>query len=104
MSKHTHSPKPLALAALLLGAAAIAFAPILVRLSDTSPGASAFWRMALASPPLWLWVYASERNVAPSGGAQWKLLILAGLFFAADLGAWHWSILFTSVEIGRAHV
>ena len=97
MSKHTHSPKPLALAALLLGAAAIAFAPILVRLSDTSPGASAFWRMALASPPLWLWVYASERNVAPSGGAQWKLLILAGLFFAADLGAWHWSILFTSV-------
>ena len=97
MSRHTHSPKPLAIAALLLGAAAIAVAPILVRLSDTSPGASAFWRMALASLPLWLWVYASERNIVPSGGAQWKLLTIAGLFFAADLGAWHWSILFTSV-------
>ena len=98
MSTHAHSPNPLAIAALLIGAAAIAFAPILVRVSDTSPTASAFWRMALASPPLWLWVYASERNVLYSGRAQWKLLILAGLFFAADLGAWHWSILFTSVS------
>ena len=97
MSRHMHSPNPFAITALLLGAAAIAFAPILVRITDTSPTASAFWRMALASPPLWLWVYASERNGAPAGRAQWKLLLPAGLFFAADLGAWHWSILFTSV-------
>jgi hypothetical protein len=40
--------KTLAFAALLLGAAAIAFAPIFVRLSDTAPSASAFWRVALA--------------------------------------------------------
>ena len=38
------SRKSLAFAALLLGAAAIAFAPIFVRLSDTGPSASAFWR------------------------------------------------------------
>jgi hypothetical protein len=49
--------KTLAFAALLAGAAAIAFAPIFVRLADTGPTASAFWRMALAAAPLWLWVW-----------------------------------------------
>ena len=97
MSSPTLSRKPLAIAALLFGAAAIAFAPILVRLSDASPTASAFWRMALATPVLWLWVIAAERYEAPASNRQWKLLFLAGLFFAADLGVWHWSIIFTSV-------
>lgn len=91
------SRKPLAIAALLLGAAAIAFAPIFVRLSDTSPTASAFWRMALAVPPLWAWVLASERGGGPCRPAQSKLLILAGVFFACDLGALHFAILLTSV-------
>ncbi|MBK5105074.1 MAG: hypothetical protein JJE42_12570, partial [Burkholderiales bacterium] len=45
MSQAEASRKTLAFAALLLGAAAIAFAPIFVRLSDTAPGASAFWRV-----------------------------------------------------------
>ncbi|MEQ1516552.1 MAG: DMT family transporter [Usitatibacteraceae bacterium] len=101
MSSLHPSRKPLAIAALLFGAAAIAFAPILVRLSDTSPAASAFWRMALAAPILWVWVLlserASERNLPLAKHRQWKLLALAGLFFAADLGSWHWSIVFTSV-------
>jgi drug/metabolite transporter (DMT)-like permease len=96
MSSAAKSPKTIAIAALLLGAAAIAFAPVLVRVSDISPTASAFWRMALAAPVLWVWVFAAERNSAPAAG-QWKLLFLAGIFFAADLGTWHWSILFTSV-------
>jgi len=39
---------------LLAGGCAIAFAPIFVRLSDTGPVASAFWRTALAAPLLWL--------------------------------------------------
>ena len=105
MSTPLVSHKPLAVAALLVGAASIAFAPIFVRVSDTSPTASAFWRMALAAPPLWLWVFASERFWHPdakaewirSGKLHWKLLILAGLFFAADLGVWHFSIFFTLV-------
>ena len=97
MSSHLLTTKPLAIAALLLGAAAIAIAPVFVRLSDTSPAASAFWRMALAAPVLWLWVFASERNSAPAGKPQWNLLIFAGLCFAGDLGAWHWSITLTSV-------
>src|SRR5438309_11193880 len=46
---------------LLAGGCAIAFAPIFVRLSDTGPVASAFWRTALASPLLWIWL-ARERK------------------------------------------
>ena len=93
--------KKLAIAALLLGAAAIAFAPIFVRLSDASPTASAFWRVALATLPLWLWVLASERKRRGSGAAAaplpWKALVLAGFFFAGDLAVWHVSIRYTSV-------
>jgi len=96
MSQAEASRKTLAFAALLLGAAAIAFAPIFVRLSDTAPGASAFWRVALASAPLCLWMRLSPR--APGAAPlPWKALVIAGLCFAGDLGAWHVSILYTSV-------
>jgi drug/metabolite transporter (DMT)-like permease len=85
---------------LLAGGCAIAFAPIFVRLSDTGPVASAFWRTALATPFLWAYVLATPREATPSkDGAQslWIPLLLAGLFFASDLGVWHWSIVWTSV-------
>lgn len=96
MNQADASRKTLAFAALLLGAAAIAFAPIFVRLSDTAPSASAFWRVALAAAPLWLWLRLSPRaeGAAP---LPWKPLIIAGLCFAGDLGAWHVSIMYTSV-------
>ena len=79
---------------LLAGGCAIAFAPIFVRLSDTGPVASAFWRCALAVPILWGVVLA--RRTPPEKLSRWPLLG-AGLFFAADLGVWHWSIVWTSV-------
>ena len=90
------SRKTLAFAALLLGAAAIAFAPIFVRLADTGPSASAFWRVALAAAPLLLWMRLSPR---PQGAQRlpWKALTIAGLCFAGDLGAWHVSIMYTTV-------
>jgi drug/metabolite transporter (DMT)-like permease len=82
----------------LLGAAAIAFAPIFVRLADTGPTASAFWRVALAMGPLWLWVWMSPRGTAQAAAPlPWKSLVIAGLCFAGDLGAWHISIMYTSV-------
>ena len=81
---------------LLAGGCAIAFAPILVRLSDTGPVASAFWRTALAAPLLWIWVWRQKES-AVDGQSHWPALILAGLFFALDLGVWHWSIVWTSV-------
>ena len=103
-----------AFACLIAGGVAIAFAPIFVRLSDTGPVASAFWRTALAAPLLWIWLFASLRGSESSPtqdassslpaaqsrqwtGAQFPALFLAGLFFALDLGVWHWSIVWTSV-------
>jgi drug/metabolite transporter (DMT)-like permease len=81
---------------LLAGGCAIAFAPIFVRLADTGPVASAFWRCALAVPVLWAWVALKARDEGKSR-VSWLPLALAGLFFAADLGVWHFSILYTSV-------
>jgi drug/metabolite transporter (DMT)-like permease len=94
---------------LLAGGCSIAFAPIFVRLSDTGPVASAFWRCALAVPVLLVWAKA-RRNGADSereNGARLQnqrgspsplySLVLAGLFFACDLGVWHFSILYTTV-------
>jgi drug/metabolite transporter (DMT)-like permease len=95
MSQPEASRKTLAFAALLLGAAAIAFAPIFVRLSDTAPSASAFWRVALAAAPLWLWMRLAPR--ATDASLPWKPLVIAGLCFAGDLGAWHLAITYTSV-------
>ena len=89
-----------AFACLLAGGVCIAFAPIFVRLSDTGPLASAFWRVALAIPVVWAWAALSgapRREKAPAGRTHFRYLFLAGLFFALDLGVWHWSIVWTSV-------
>ena len=80
---------------LLAGGCAIGFAPIFVRLADTGPVASAFWRCALAAPLLWAGVFGSRDSPPPH--SHWTALILAGIFFALDLGFWHWSIVWTSV-------
>jgi drug/metabolite transporter (DMT)-like permease len=91
----------LALLALFGGALGIAFAPIFVRLSPVGPSATAFWRLTLALPALWLWVLLEKQQQ----GVQWRFpnraavirLGLAGLFFSGDLAVWHWSIRLTSV-------
>jgi drug/metabolite transporter (DMT)-like permease len=54
MHAPTERAARLALPALLLGAVGIAFAPIFVRLSETGPLATGFWRMALSVPALLL--------------------------------------------------
>ena len=84
---------------LLAGGCAIAFAPIFVRLSDTGPLASAFWRTALAVPVLWIWVLTRPLSLQGAGRGEGNFvpLVLAGIFFAIDLGVWHFSIVFTSV-------
>ncbi|MEC5159960.1 drug/metabolite transporter (DMT)-like permease [Janthinobacterium sp. CG_23.3] len=89
----------LAFCALLLGGAAIGFAGIMMRLSDVNPVASAFWRMALAAPMLWVWAWASARGDRAAGlrTDYSTVLLLAGFFFAADMGVWHVSLHFTSV-------
>ncbi len=87
------------LVALLLGSALLAFGPMLVRLADVGPVASAFWRMALATPVLLLVaLMVRRRDPPPLSLAQlpWGLAFVAGGFFAADLAAWHLGIVRTS--------
>lgn len=90
---------PLAFAALIAGAVAMGVSPIFVRLAEVGPFTSAFWRVALALPALWLWS-ALERPApdapAPDASAQWSV-VAAGLFFAADLTFWHLAIMHTTV-------
>ena len=87
-----------AVAALLVGAAAIASSALFVKVSETGPIATAFWRVALALPVLWTWsVIGSRGGHVASFMAERRLIIAAGLFFAGDLAVWHWSIVLTSV-------
>lgn len=88
-----------ALLALLCGAMAIAFAPIFVRWSEAGPIATAFYRVALAWPVLFLWVRTgpSSARTGPRSPREHTGLLLAGTFFACDLAAWHWSIQLTTV-------
>ncbi|HEX6957783.1 MAG TPA: DMT family transporter [Ferrovibrio sp.] len=89
----------LALAALIVGALAIAFSPIFVRLSEVGPTATGFFRAFLAVPPLWLiWRFrpAAETSATP-GLPPLSLILIPGLLFGGDLFFWHLSIKYTSV-------
>nr|WP_244483842.1 DMT family transporter [Rhizobium sp. Root482] len=94
------SANRLALAALLIGGAAIGGSPIFVRLSEVGPMATAFWRVGLALIPLLIWAKATEKTAAdtrPQGLADYAMLVLPGVFLAVDLAAWHLSLHMTSV-------
>jgi drug/metabolite transporter (DMT)-like permease len=100
------SANRLALAALLGGATGIGFAPILVRLSEVGPSATAFYRILFALPLLAVAsALESSRPRTPAlatrgreetMSTQW-LCVIAGTLFAGDLAFWHWSIKLTSV-------
>jgi drug/metabolite transporter (DMT)-like permease len=74
------------------GALVIAFSAILVRLSGVSPSTSAFYRCAYALPVLAVLMWAERRRYGPRTWAERRWPLLAGLFFAGDLVAWHHSI------------
>jgi drug/metabolite transporter (DMT)-like permease len=87
-----------ALAALLAGAAAIATSALFVKVSEAGPVSTAFWRVFLALPVLWAWAAWDARSrVFTIERGDFRLMALAGVFFAGDLAVWHWSILLTSV-------
>jgi drug/metabolite transporter (DMT)-like permease len=86
-----------ALIALFAGATCIALSPIWVRVSEVGPTASAFWRVAIAVPLLWLLFFALKTKEKKFMPPQWRFMLAAGFAFAGDLAFWHWSIQFTSV-------
>lgn len=94
--KSAHSGR-YAFAALLLANLFLAFGPWMVRLADVGPVAAAFWRLALAIPLLLFFArWQSGRTFSP-GWAMGATIVLGGLFFAADLAAWHYGIVRTKM-------
>ena len=90
-------PTTLVLLALLLGNLALAFGPWMVRSADVGPSASAFWRMALAVPFLFLIARGTgQRLILPRKALYWTMA-LSGAFFALDLAAWHIGLLQTKL-------
>jgi drug/metabolite transporter (DMT)-like permease len=91
----------LAVLSLFLGVTGIGFAPLLVRMSEVGPSATAFYRLLFALPFLWFWMHREHAHNpatrSPAGARDYLQLALAGLLFVADLSIWHWSLLYTSV-------
>jgi drug/metabolite transporter (DMT)-like permease len=106
-----------ALVALFTGAISAGAAGILVRLAETGPTATAFWRGCLALPLLALWAAFETRGAARRAEGSSALanagrrataaaicssfrdpgFLWAGVFFAGDLALWNWSLLLTSI-------
>jgi drug/metabolite transporter (DMT)-like permease len=88
------SSRASALLVLIASACVLAFAPILVRLTETGPAAAGFWRFAFALPLL---LALTARPGAEGVGRPSKWMGLAALFFVLDLSFWHYGIVMTSV-------
>lgn len=96
----TEYPFAIAFAALFIGALAMGISPVFVRNAETGPFASAFWRVALALPVLYIWALMEARKL----GVRLRSLlvidqpvVLTGVFFAGDLIFWHLAIVNTNV-------
>lgn len=76
----------------LLGAVTIAFSSILVRLSHASPSTAAIFRCLFALPVLGLLAWLEDRRFGSRPWAERRVVVIAGVFFAADLILWHHSI------------
>ena len=98
------------LTTLLIGATFIGTSPILVNLSELPPVSSAFWRVALALPALYLWSVwegrMPQRGERPQRGRSkekpksWRAeirFVQPGLWFGADLLFWHLALFYTTV-------
>jgi drug/metabolite transporter (DMT)-like permease len=87
----------LAVGALVLGAIAMGASVLFVRWADVGPYASAFWRVFLALPFLWIWMRWEKRPANAPRASIDRAVILAGLLFTGDLFFWHLAILGTTV-------
>jgi drug/metabolite transporter (DMT)-like permease len=92
-----HGVSTFVLLALLGGNLALALGPWMVRAADVGASASAFWRMALAVPFLFLIAWRTKQLLMlPRHDLYW-IMILSGAFFAGDLAAWHLGLMKTKL-------
>jgi len=88
---------PFALTALLAANVFGALGAMLIRLADTGPVASAFWRMTIAFP-LVLIVAVIWRGPRISWTPGLVTIVAAsGVLFAADLASWHLGVMMTKL-------
>src|SRR2546430_17234086 len=95
VAAHERQRFTVAFAALVFGAVSMGASVLFERWADVGPYASAFWRVLLALPFLYVWMRLENRGLA------WPRLdragVLAGLLFTGDLFFSHLAILRTSV-------
>jgi drug/metabolite transporter (DMT)-like permease len=102
-SQAQHLPHPaqaplrFGVTALILGNLFLSFGPMFVRMADSGPVATAFWRVGLAVPLLFLIARKSDGPIRFPTKHLAGLLILSGVLFAADLAAWHIAIPLTKL-------
>ncbi len=79
----------------------VGFSGTLARLSEVGPLGTAFWRMGLAVPVIFVWMAVEPGRTAgrrrPIGRLDYILLAAGGVLFGFEIGIWHWSLQFTSV-------
>lgn len=95
----------LALVLLFLATFAVAISGTMVRLSETGPTATAFWRMALAIPAMWLLMGMERRGGATVTARtpsihDFVLLAAAGIAFGIEIAIWNAAMMMTSVANG----
>ena len=100
--KQRIKPEHLGFLSVLAGAGCIGLAPIWVRLSELGPVSTAFHRLLLALPFLWIWQswdtkQDQKKGVPSKPMPALKWFALAGLMFALDMAFWHESIHHTTV-------
>lgn len=98
--RHSAHPHPLAFPALLLGNAALAFGPWMVRLADVGPVATGFWRLALALPFLFVTAGIARQPAHWPARSLTITILIAAFFYALDLGSWNAGIRMT--KLGNA--
>ncbi|MCE1237444.1 MAG: DMT family transporter [Hyphomicrobiales bacterium] len=92
------SAAALAVVALVASACAMGISPVFVREAGVGPFTSAFYRVFLALPLLWVWarIEAGRPDTPPDPGFT-RGQLLAGLFFTLDLFFWHLACLKTTI-------
>jgi drug/metabolite transporter (DMT)-like permease len=94
---HASSDHRFAFPAVVIGSCALAFGPLLVRLSGVGPVAAGFWRLALGLPFLFMIAALTRQPVHWPGKRLGALVAVGAFFFAADLAAWHVGIHLTKL-------
>lgn len=82
-------PRWILVLALLAGNVALATGPWFVRLADTGPVSSAFWRLFLALPFLVLLARGTGQALTGIPKKTLLLVALGSVAFALDLSSWH---------------